>query len=320
MIIPDSVYQQLAKDYKASSIKTFESSLTRIMKAVNPSYDGTQIFDEDSIERYFDLIHTYLESVDKSPLTYAFLKLVKILMPGSEYIGDLKELQEQQEVNKKMDYLQKKGEDEDFPFNWDELMEMQESLEKQVQKNKTDTRLNIKYLFMSLIKYVEPQRSEIYTSTFFTEKDTTIGNYINLNKGVWHIRNFKTDGIHEPIKIPLPNELMGIIKEVRNNIKSIYLIPRLDDVTGQQTSVSLNKFLKTFLLMSTSKIRSLYVTTMTARQEAINSQNMGHTANVSRLVYNKNVNDYVVRNGQLYFPAAKNEVIQIKDAIYIRKK
>lgn len=215
MIIPECVYNQFTKDYKASSVKTIVSNLTRIMVAVNPLFNGQQQLDEKFIDDHFGLILLFLESINQSSVTYSLLKLIKILMPGSEYIGDLKELQEQQETDRKMKYLQKKGEEEQFKFSWDELMEMQESLGKQLQKNRTDSRLNIKYLFLSLIKYVEPQRSEVYISTILTEKDSKIGNYINLNKSTWHIRNFKTNNLHKPIQIQLPVELMDIIKEVK---------------------------------------------------------------------------------------------------------
>lgn len=114
----ECVYNQFTKDYKASSVKTIVSNLTRIMVAVNPLFNGQQQLDEKFIDDHFGLILLFLESINQSSVTYSLLKLIKILMPGSRY-GDLKELQEQQETDRKMKYLQKKGEEEQFKFTWD---------------------------------------------------------------------------------------------------------------------------------------------------------------------------------------------------------
>lgn len=321
MILPEVVNIEFENSsYKLSSIKVFKANLQRIMNAVDTSANHETIFDSDFIDNHIDAIYDFLKATNQSPVTYTFFRFLKMVNPNNTNIYKIYELKQQQESDKKLNALQKKNDSDEFTYTLDELEEMRQRLGKELEKDSSSLKVNIKYLFLSLIRYLEPQRSEIYWSTKIVNKDEKIGNTLNLTKGILTIRDFKTDTIHEPIIISLPDELMKIVRQVHKNIGNAYLIPRLQNAEQQQTSISLNRFLMDFLGMSTSSLRKLYVTTQNSKKLPIINKHMGHTKQVSDLIYNKNVEPFIYQNGQLYVPAAKNDVIEVGNALYMRKK
>lgn len=214
MRLPDNVTLELDKSpYKISSIKTFEANLKRIMLAVKPDAKYDDVFDSDFIDQHIDAIFDFLKQTNQSPITYTFFRFLKMVNPSNPHILSIYELKQQQESDKKLNALQKKNDSDNFTYTWDELEEMQKKLGEELKKDSTNLKMNIKYMILSLIVYLEPQRSEIYWSTKLTDKNEKIGNILNMKTGFLTIRDFKTDSIHEPITISLPDQLMTIIRQ-----------------------------------------------------------------------------------------------------------
>lgn len=320
MVFTEIIKVTFDKEYKDSTITTMTNTIKRVMRE-SGGYDGIQLFDKKYITKHKDAIINFLKANNQSSVTQTVIRVMELLKFPKKAIGELVAIKNQQQADRNIDYMTKQEEDEEESlYDWNELMELQTKFEGEYEANKDDLKYNIKYLFLSLIKYSEPLRSQNYTDTILVDKNprNSKENFLNINTGLLRLVDYKTSGKYGTQDIILKPELMKIIKQVNSNIKNKYLIPRVNDANEKQTSQSLGEFLTNFIGVSTSKLRSMYVTEMHRQKLPINTSNMLHSQKTSSTVYNKNTENFIIEKGKVFTPINKGDLVERDGKLYMR--
>lgn len=146
-------------------------------------------------------------------------------------------------------------------------------------------------LYMCLLTFYPPQRNQVYQTTQISDNNIEGKNCIDLSKGVWNIREFKTDKHHEDYTIELNTETIDLIKEIKDIHKDwIYLIPSPKYQMMTQTVFS--HFVKNLFGVGGQRLRSSYVSkrldeglTTTERKDV--AKQMAHKVSTQILQYSK---------------------------------
>ena len=320
MVLTEAVKKVLDQNYKSNTIVTMIGAIKRVMKDVGIE---NVTFDKKYIIKNFNKIKDILTSINQSPVTFYILRVGELEKIPNKKLQELKDLKDKQQINRNIEYKSKEEEIEnDALYDWDGLMELQGKFERDYEDNKTDVNYNLKYLFLSLIKYLEPQRSQIYTDTILVTNNPRkqTSNFLNLNTGLLRLVEYKTKSNYGTKDIILSEPLMKIVNKVHNQIGNKYLISRIGDVNEMQSSQSFGQYLRNFIGVSTSGIRSLYVSYLHSKGLKPNTNQMLHSKSVSDAVYNRHFENHIVNDGKIFIPVNKGDLIEKDGKMYIKAK
>ena len=106
-------------------------------------------------------------------------------------------------------------------MNQNEVQKVYTDLKEKVKKrvNSKDTYNDLlNYMVLSLYVLISPRRNIDYSlCRISTDTKDTKFNYLDLNKQEFIFNNYKTQGKYNSVVIPIPDDLMGVIKLYLNN-------------------------------------------------------------------------------------------------------
>jgi len=170
--------------------------------------------------------------------------------------------------------------------------ELKEGLTKRYNKN-----LDVKYLVLCLYTYLPPLRLQDYIGTKVYKKNNNPiegENYVDLSKKELIIQDHKNKKHCGTRTIPLPDELMKVIKKFHKKADTIYLLPKTNKLDEPLKKCALVNMLARIIgkRVSSQILRKVFVSELLAsnptkeERERV-SKIMGHSLITQRTVYNR---------------------------------
>lgn len=306
MFINDAALSILhSKNYRHSSIITFDNAIKRIFKDTFPGkpYNGLR-FKTDS-QKIIDTIKSYPEIRQRM-----YMYCVKLLYNGldTKFKSD--------DVTKLYNDLY-----ESISYEHNNSTTMLEPTEKQSERFVTTDELNtvydtyqqlyninddyesaIKFLIISLYKFMPPLRPQIYINTTFEEYEPLYPtlNVIDLDSKTILIKSSKMLKGGRTQTINIPDNLINLISAIRTKYNTLYLITKLSDENEQLTESNFSHMFSHMFFMvigrriSPNNIRNSYVSNLIDEHGIANSDErrkiakiMGHSVNTQNNIYSK---------------------------------
>jgi len=203
--LSDVIIKKLKKKYKPNSIKTINNNIKRIYKGLRLKKFSLHVL----IDRYDD-VEKFIDSVDKISVQKSMVhNILAIVSPSKKYmiLAD--------KYNKEYDKIKMY----EKPKN--KMIKLFSNLEKLSEVlNKVD---GVKYVVASLYTYLPPLRGQDYYNTKIGVRKT--GNYIDIDKWILVIREYKTAKQYGIRKIKLGIILRGILnKWIKGSKKGDYML------------------------------------------------------------------------------------------------
>jgi integrase len=296
------------KGYKESSIKTLDFNIKRIFKALDIDYNVLR-FKTDA-QKIIDIIKSYPEKQQK-----AYIYAVKL-------IYDNLQAKFKSEAATKLynDYYEKVSEE------YVNLLTMQEATSQQLIRQVSPEEFNevyeyyktiydvnkitddenytdsMKYLIISLYKYIPPLRPQVYLNSTFEEYEETYPdlNVIDLDSKTILIKSAKTLKRGKTQIIQIPNVLISLISAIHDKYNTVYLITKLSNVNEPMTHDNFSHIFSRMFLdvigreISPNNIRNSFVSDLidekglrTTDERKKIAKLMGHSINTQNNVYSK---------------------------------
>jgi len=155
-------------------------------------------------------------------------------------------------------------------------------------KDLTDKFNSDAFLMLSLVTHLPPMRAQDYYSTIiYKGKDLpTTGNYISLRNNTWVINSHKTEKVYKQKTIPIPSDLMKLIKQHVDQFK-------IDKLISANNGVQMNRFWgKVFgQNLAQNMLRKIHNSIMLENKTADELEDiaytMGHSVSTQQRVYTK---------------------------------
>lgn len=157
----------------------------------------------------------------------------------------------------------------------------------------------LRRLILALYKYIPPLRPQDYVNTAF-KGEAEAANHIDLAKNVLVITEGKRTNAENARRIPLPDELVSIIRETKAKLGSKWLIPMATDPNRPMERTAFTHFLqKTFKMenlpanIGATRLRNMKVSKevdegASAAEIKETAKTMGHSVGTALTVYSKN--------------------------------
>lgn len=311
MFINDIAIQILKnKGYKASSIKTINYNIQRIFRDVFPGKEYGALRFNRSAQQIIDVIETYPEKQRKQ-----YIYAVKMIY------DNLDQKFKTEAVTKLYnDYYEKVSE------NYTNLLTMQQPTEAQAERFVTTEEINevydhyktiydvnkitddenysdaMKYLIISLYKYIPPVRPQTYYNTTFEEYEDEYPelNIIDLDSRTILIKSGKTLKAGKVSILPIPKNIIDLIEYIKNKYNTKYLLTKLgnetEPLTHQNFSEIFSRMFKDVIgrEISPNNLRNSFVSNLidtvglenTKERQQI-AKVMSHSVNTQNNIYSK---------------------------------
>jgi integrase len=304
MFINDIAIEILKKKgYKDSSIKTLDFNIKRIFRDLGVQY-GSLRFKTDA-QRIIQIIKSYPEKQQK-----AYIYAVKLIY------DNLQSKFRTETVTKLYnDYYTEVSEE------YSNILTMQKPTEKQTERFITPTEIDevydfydtmyminpiyenaLKFLIISLYKFIPPLRPQIYLNTTFEEFEEVYAdlNVIDLDSKTILIKSAKTLKRGKTQILNIPNQLISLISAIHEKYNTVYLITKVSNVNEP---ISNDNFSHLFSRMffdvigreiSPNNIRNSFVSNLIDEKGITNSDErrkiakvMQHSVNTQNNIYSK---------------------------------
>jgi integrase len=309
MFINDITIQILKnKGYKDSSIKTLDYNIKRIFKQLDVDYN-TLRFKTDA-QKIIDIIKSYPEKQQKS-----YIYAVKLIY------DNLQTKFKTDAVTKLYNNYYEKVSEE-----YTNLLTMQEATSQQLIKQispeefdevyehyKTIYDVNtitddenyvdsLKYLIISLYKYIPPLRPQVYLNTTFEEFEETYPdlNVIDLDSKTILIKSAKTLKRGKTQVVQIPKPLISLISAIHDKYNTVYLITQLSNVNEPMSNDNFSHIFSRMFFdvigreISPNNIRNSFVSDLIDEKGLTNTDErrkiakvMGHSVNTQNNIYSK---------------------------------
>lgn len=241
MFINDTAIQILKnKGYKDSSIKTIDYNIKRIFRDVFPGKEYGALRFNKYAQQIINVIETYPEKQRKQ-----YIYAIKMIY------NNLDQKFKTDSVTKLYnDYFEKVSE------NYTNLLTMQQPTAQQAERFVTPEEINevyehyktiydvnkitgdenytddMKYLIISLYKYIPPVRPQTYYNTTFEEYEDQYPelNIIDLDSRTILIKSGKTLKAGKVNILPIPKNIIDLIEYIKNKYNTKYLLTKLGNV------------------------------------------------------------------------------------------
>jgi len=309
MFINDRAIKILkTKGYKDSSIKTLDYNIKRIFKDLDVDY-GSLRFKTDA-QKIIDVINSYPAKQQKS-----YIYAVKL-------IYDNLEAKFKNEASTKLynDYYEKVSEEyvnlltmqeatsqqlirQVSPEEFDEVYEHYKTI-YDVNKITDDENYidSLKYLIISLYKYIPPLRPQVYLNSTFEEYEETYQalNVIDIDSKTILIKSAKTLKRGKTQIINIPNVLVSLISAIHDKYNTLYLITKLSNVNEPMSNDNFSHIFSRMFFdvigreISPNNIRNSFVSDLidenglrTTDDRKKIAKVMGHSINTQNNIYSK---------------------------------
>jgi len=164
--------------------------------------------------------------------------------------------------------------------------------------NNPNKSIAIKYLILALYLYLPPLRPQNYINAIFKQYSDTPGynkmNIIDLDNGLFLIREGKTLRSGQTITIKLSNDIVNIIKEAHMYIESKFLIPMFTEDKPMTQKQFTQVFKDITNGLTPTLLRNVFVSKYIDIHGIENTQKrqqlariMGHTVQTQNNIYSK---------------------------------
>jgi integrase len=312
MFINDTVIQILKnKNYKESSIKNVDYAVKRLFKMI---YGEKTPYNSLRLSKYPDTFISAIQSLptNQQKQNIYIINLIYTNLPDKfknpttteKYKSFLDEKNEEyQNLTTMQEPTQKQTEryvtDEEITQVYDYFKSVQEA-EKQKGINTYET--DIKYLIISLYKFVPPLRPQVYLNTVFEDKedDYPDSNVYDVDSKTLLVKQGKTLKKGKVIVIPIPDNVNTLIRYIKNKYNTDYLIGQLTDGNQQMDHTNFSKiFTRMFETVlkkpiSPNNIRNSYISnlidtvglTNTSQRQKI-AKILGNSVSTQNNIYSK---------------------------------
>ena len=156
----------------------------------------------------------------------------------------------------------------------------------------------LRRLILALYKFIPPLRPQDYVNTAYKGEEEA-PNYIDLENKVLVISEGKRTTTENTRRIPLPDALVGIIRETKEKLGSKWLIPMASDLNRPMERTAFTHFLqKTFAKenlpanIGATRLRNMKVSKLvdegaSAAELKETAKTMGHTVATQQMTYTK---------------------------------
>ena len=309
MFINDITIQILKKKgYKDSSIKTLDYNIKRIFKQLDVDYN-TLRFKTDA-QKIIDVIKSYPEKQQKS------------------YIYAVKLIYDNLQTKFKTDAVTKLYNDyyTEISEEYTNLLTMQEATSQQLIKQISPIEFNevyehyktiydvntitddenyvdsLKYLIISLYKYIPPLRPQVYLNSTFEEFEETYPdlNVIDLDSKTILIKSAKTLKRGKTQVLQIPKPLISLISAIHDKYNTVYLITQLSNVNEPMSNDNFSHIFSRMFFdvigreISPNNIRNSFVSDLIDEKGLTNTDErrkiakiMGHSTLTQNNIYSK---------------------------------
>jgi len=273
--IPDKINKAFTKDKTINTYNTYKVMLSKLFKE---EFD-TDIFSIKKLENT-DRINKYINSLtltSKKLLTIAIVMILKAANASQKLIDFYGKLARQYRIEDKAVRKNRQATAEEMLWHitWDWVKELYKEYKYFLFNiNKDDitelayNRLFMGYVVFSLLTRIPPQRGECLFNCYI-DRNVPGANTIDLNKKQWIIRQSKTKRSYGERIIPLPDDIVKIIKEWKEMSNCNEKLLLCNDQGGKMSTQSYTQFLNNTLFrtgasrfVSTDDLRKSYVTHM----------------------------------------------------------
>ena len=184
-----------------------------------------------------------------------------------------------------------KSKQDAIAFPWSKVKEMDDTLTKSLDDCSYSEFLS--WIFVRTLNEGLVFRGQEFYTTVINDNDAP--NNLNLETGVWTIRDYKTEKNYGERTLELSQKTCELIKTARTrfHITSKYLFTPLKDRSGPPMSqTNFSKFIRRHIGVGTNHLRNLYVShkldegvSRNQRQEM--AEVMGHGVNTQIMTYSK---------------------------------
>lgn len=311
MFINDIAIQILKnKGYKDSSIKTIDYNIKRIFKDVFPGKEYGALRFNRSAKQIIDIIETYPEKQRKQ-----YIYAVKMIYDNLD-----KKFKTEAVTKLYNDYFEKVSE------NYTNLLTMQQPTAQQAERFVTPEEINevyehyktiydvnkitgdenytddMKYLIISLYKYIPPVRPQTYYNTTFEEYEDQYPelNILDLDSRTILIKSGKTLKAGKVSVLPIPKNVIDLIEYIKNKYNTKYLLTKLGNVNEPLTHQNFSSIFERMFYdvigreISPNNLRNSFVSNLidtvglenTKERQQI-AKVMGHRVNTQNNIYSK---------------------------------
>ncbi len=173
---------------------------------------------------------------------------------------------------------------------WSDLVEIRKTL---FLKRNESKNAYMRYYVASLYTKCPPLRQEEWLGAFIDVEDTGTNNFIDTNKKILYMRNYKTMKAHHDREIPLPNSLVRTIKIYKKKFNTDITVCKVTDNNKSMSTAGLSMYLKNIFGMSVCMLRKIYISNMldnpniTVEQRKKTALTMGQTISTQEFLYSR---------------------------------
>jgi len=208
-----------------------------------------------------------------------------------EYETILKELKK--EDKQQNTFKEASAEEQDNTITKDGLIKLRNDYDELIKdtKSKNFIKNNIRRLVLYLYTELPPLRSQDYINTKYIDEDEF--NFMDLENSILKIKGGKVQNSIRNIEIP--TELLEVIKQTKENVKSNFLIPKIRDLNSNMKNDTFTHFANNIFggkKISSTKLRNLFVSDLIDKNANANTRKniaktMGHSIDTQNSVYTK---------------------------------
>jgi hypothetical protein len=286
------ILRNLEKKYKATSMKTIHSRIKNLFLNVFNSgkfdikkmedlekiiiYVSTQASASSTFNSYYQV---YKASINPKPeILEQYEEALKILKKDDTEKQTMRTATEEEKEN---------------TITKEELIELRKQYDilAKDKKSKNYIKNNLRRLILHLYTEIAPLRSQDFINTKFIDDENY--NFMDIENKELKIKSGKVENSKRNIYIH--DELLQVIKETKENIKSNFLIPKIRDLNTNMKNDAFTHFVNNIFggkKISSTKLRNIYISDMidnkaTAKQRKATAKLMGHGLSTATNIYTK---------------------------------
>ena len=169
---------------------------------------------------------------------------------------------------------------------WDELVQIRKDLF--LKRDKSDNAF-MRYLVASLYTKLPPLRQEEWIGAVFSDNGTN--NYLDIDKKILVLRNYKTKKSYDIRTINIPKSLITTMKKYKHRFNTNLVVYKVTDPYKAMSCAGIASYLKNIFGCSVCILRKIYIsnmldddqTTVTKRKDIALA--MGHNLKCQEFLY-----------------------------------
>lgn len=296
----EEIKKKLSEDYAENSVKSYFLSFRKIIKAVfNKTLDNITLENIKDVDKVRDFLSKIENLSVRKVLLNGYNKIVYHMnIPiNKRNILDNYLSQIQKQESEKRTYAKPSQKEKDAKFEYSKISDKLKEIKKKIKYKKYQNITNyIKFLMLTMLKYLPPLRNEDYATSLIVTKDKPNlkeKNRLILSSKKWKITDFKTKKSIFEREFDVPDEIIQAIKRVREAFPDYkYVFSKITNVKKPASTQSVTNFLKRMLGGGVQLLRKIYISDMidkgeTAEERKKISNIMGHSAKTQILNYSK---------------------------------